>query len=531
MIFQGVVIYVLLQLIQPTTSQECSLLTGNVNGVQLFDYPSFSPTSPITKTWTNIVNSQLQLTVEETNGGVVGYAWHNRQERIADGFISIVTFNVPVNTMNGGKAGDGFTYFIQHDKIVDLNGGTGDKLGSFGIKRSIAVGVDLCYDRPTCSKSALKIIKTDENYQQTILAPPSLLAASLANGFNHTLTVVYAGRSVSFPNISVSLDGVQVFNVQAGNLETLFSSRFAYFGFTASTSWDQTATINIAAWSVSLQPTDVAVQEYATANAGTIKLVYGTKATFVVQRRNTCKLPLAIADPTANVSAWLFEQPQTQILYAEDYVYLKPNITDRNDGTWLLEFALPTGYLGKFDLDVNVSGVRAESMPWINSIETVKPPPQQGEGLPIWALVLLILLTLLLIIVISYVVYRLHRYRKKLRENEEFIKAGKKQAELDKLEDGTSYVANPMVGTVDDLKAQLEKNNAELERLRKRGELGEDQDYTIAQLQKQRDDLLEDMNRLKREEQERGVENATAGRFGQVTEFSKTRKEFGQKQV
>ena len=356
------------------------------------------------------------------------------------------------------------------------------------------------------------------------------MVTPLADGSVHNLQVTYGGSALqSSATIIVALNGTVQVTAQVGDLETLFGSRFAWFGFTASTSWSQTATMDVLDWAVVIQPSNIIVKEYEANTPPTpLQAVYGTEATFTVQQRNTCGTVLQTTPPPSdNVTATLTEQipPGTTVLPSE-IVVLVPNVTLNTDGSWSLVFALPLGYIGVFNLDVSVSGVEAEGMPWAGAVLTYRPPPQLG-GLPIWALVLLVLLTLLLIIVISYVVYRLNRYRRKLRENAEFIDAGKKQAALDRLEDGTTYVQNPMVGTMDDLKTQLEKNQAELDLLRKRGAAGEDQNYTVEQLQKQRDDLMSEMNRLKREAQVAGVEETTRADYNQVQQANTRKKQFG----
>jgi cell division protein FtsL len=340
--------------------------------------------------------------------------------------------------------------------------------------------------------------------------------------------VRYDGRAFGDDaKLSVQLDTQTIFNnIVIGDLsrEELFNGRFAFFGFTASTSWTETSQIDITSWKTVLVPSDTAVKEFST--EAIARFEFGTVANFTILKRDSCTNIIPFGS-NATILAKLSQQVPSDA-DAEDFPKLDGNITDNGDGTLTASFQLPESVQGLWDLDIQANGVRSEGMPWIGGVESFKPAPQ-GSGLPIWALILLLLLILLIILVLSYVVYRLHRYRKKLQKNAEFIEAGKKQAELDRLEDGTSYVANPMVGTIDDLKTQLGKNEEELERLRKRGALGEDQNFTIEQLQKQRDALLEEMNRLKREEQEeelkksKGTSDFVAG--------GRAKKEFGREQI
>jgi hypothetical protein len=100
------------------SSQVCSLYSTppSVEGVLLFDYPSFEASTPLVKTWTSVVDNKLRLAAHETNGGTVGYAWHSSRDRIADGFVSQFTFQL--TTPDWDTVGDGFTYFIQNDKVI-----------------------------------------------------------------------------------------------------------------------------------------------------------------------------------------------------------------------------------------------------------------------------------------------------------------------------------------------------------------------------------------------------------------------------
>jgi hypothetical protein len=502
--------------------QVCSVATTPSLGETLFAFPAFVDTTGLKLVWTSLTAQQtLRLTLEETNGGLQGYAWHDVQERIADGFVSTFRFQIPPPA--SGKPGDGFTYFIQNDKIMDLNGGTGANLGAYGVARSIAMRFDLCYDRPgVCSeqKAGVKITYANLTEVDYGMVP----TANMSDGLVHTVTVSYGGRLLGgAATVRAMLDNVLLFETTVGDLETqLFGSRFAWFGFSASTSWTETAQIDILSWDVKIQPSDSAINEYSVTP---LRFPYGTTATALVILRDSCKNRVSIGPSTPPTIVATLMQEAPNGTDPADYVILSANISDMHDGSYQLSFNLPPKWQGKYDLDVSVGGVRADSMPWIGGIVAFKPDPP-GSSLPLWGLILLLLLVLLIILVLSYIVYRLHRYRKKLKENEEFIEAGKKQAELDRLEDGLSYAANPLVGTVDDLKTQLTKNEDELARLRGRHQVGEDQDFTIQQLQAQRDNLMQEMNRLKREEQEAQANqqtqsNLTGGPGG------KSRKEFG----
>jgi hypothetical protein len=539
---QVAVLMVLVLVKNEAFAQICSLFDQTVAGVNLFDYPTFTDTTPIIKTWSTVVNNALRIAYDEVNGGTVAYAWHNKQERIADGFVSTFKFRIPTK-VNPGPAGDGFTYFIQNDKIVDLNGGTGDKLGSFGIAKSIAVRVDLCVDRPlTCKIKQVSLSLVNSTFGNILPNLPTLkpvnVSTLLADNTEHTMVVTYEGRlKGSEAKLRVVFDGSTLFQEKIGDLSApaLFNGRFAFFGFTASTSWTETANIDITSWKTDIMPSDsallgsqVGADLTLTAFDATKPFTFdfGSTVTFKIQVRDSCKTPVTV-DNNAVVVSTLFQQPAPGT-DPDDFVTLNGNVTNNHDGTYSILYKMPDFFVGKYDLSITMNNVFVEGTPYVGGVETVKPNPG-GTGLPVWALVLLLLLILLIILVLSYVVYRLNRYRKKLKDHAEFIEAGKKQAELDKLEHGTSYVANPMVGTIDDLKAQLAKNEEELAALRRRGAQGEDQNYTIEQLQKMRDQLLEEMNRLKREEQEdelkknKGTTNVVAG--------TRAKKEFGREQI
>lgn len=516
------------------TTQVCSLYSASVQGDTLFSYNSFSDSTPLIKTWTSVVDNKLRLAEQETNGGTVGYVWHNVRERIADGFIS--EFKFKITTSQPNKVGDGFTYFIQNDKIVNLNGGTGSKLGSFGIGKSIAIKFDLCTERATGScaptEQSISLVMMQANY--TVLAPnptvPVPANINLADGNEHTVRVIYGGRALGVESkLKVVLDNTNtVFEITVGDLSssTLFDDRFAYFGFTASTSWRETADIDILQWKTEMAPSDSAVQGY---NPQTpMQLTFGQRSVLTLHLRDTCKRNIGLPSATPNVSSTLFQIPTDPNTDPRDYVYLQGNITNNMDGSFSITYDLPF-HLGYWDLDVVVNGVRSEGMPWMAGIQSVQPPPPEGPVFPVWALVLLILLILLIIAVLGYILYRLRRYKKKLAENAEFIEEGKQQAKLDRLEDGVKYQANPMVGTLDDLKEQLKKNEEELARLKALDEYGSQQSFTIESLQKQRNELMEEMNRLKKEEQEEELKRKKQEVV--VTAGSRAKKEFGREQV
>lgn len=512
----------------------CSVYTNPSLGVNLFSYPSFASNTPVIQTWTSVVGSALRLAQKETNGGTVGYAWHSERERIADGFISQFTFRVNSGD-NGATAGDGFTYFIQNDKISNLNGGTGDKLGSFGIERSIAIKFDLCANRPAavCTQQRMTLVRVGANYTELLPSPSVLVPGSmnLANGQTYRVKVVYAGKALGAQaKLRVELESTTMFDEVVGDLSaSLFQDRFAYFGFTASTSWSQTADIDILSWSTDMAPSDTAVVGYNP--SGVMQLDFGTTATITVQLRDSCKAPLTstAAPEDLVVTSTLFQIPQSASINPLDYVTLVGNVTVNPNGTISVSYNLPEYYQGFWDLSVQVNGVYSEGMPWMAGVQTIKPVPPSGPGFPVWALVLLILLILLIIAVLGYILYRLRRYKRKLKENAEFIEEGKHQAKLDRLEDGVKYQANPMVGTLDDLKDQLKKNEGELARLKALDELGSQQSFTIESLQKQRNELMEEMNRLKKEEQEEELKRKRQEEV--VTAGSRTKKEFGREQV
>lgn len=212
-----------------------------------------------------------------------------------------------------------------------------------------------------------------------------------------------------------------------------------------------------------------------------------------------------------------------------DYTILKPNITyvrksNNKVSSFIIKFKIPDNIIGNWDLNVLVDEIPSRGMPWINAVTSREPTPPAAT-LPIWAFVLLLLLVLLIIGTISFVLYRLYRYRQKLKLNQEYIEAGKKQAELDALENNMVYKMNPMLGTLEDLKAQLEKNERELAELRKRGEGGVDQTHIINQLQVKRDGLVDEMNRLKKEKQQKEAVNIKSNN---VVNKKTQRKKFGQ---
>lgn len=496
----------------------CTVATGKKD--VLFEHNTFNASSPINKVWTEISGNALRLAKDEVNGGTWGLAWHTVKQRIADGFVS--TFKVKIkSTSQSARMGDGFAYVIQNDKIEDLNGGSGDNLGCSGIAKSIAIKFDICSDRPTCSNQRISVEQND-----VVLLPAFAPTVNLKDGNEHTVVITYEGYNKgAAAQLSISIDSGTATSVTVGDLSAnLFQSRYAYFGFAASTSWDETAQIDITQWKVEIQPSDSIISEREKEKPDVRKADYGQNVTYLLVLRDTCQTPLT-ATPSGKTVVAKLQLQQPANTDPRDYVILSPleTVTFLN-GSYMFIFHLPNNTVGVWDLSVTVDGVPASNMPWVGAAQSVVPIPPVN-GLPVWALVLLLLFVLLIVIVMSYLLYRLWRYRQKLKENEEFIEAGKVQAKLNALEDGTTYAVNPMMGTLDDLKEQLRKNEEELAKLRARGVGGVDQEHLLDQLQKQRDGLLTEMNELKKRQQEKEIENMDGSK---VTAKPKGRKQFGQ---
>merc|ERR1712125_161118 len=87
---------------------------------------------------------------------------------------------------------------------------------------------------------------------------------------------------------------------------------------------------------------------------------------------------------------------------------------------------------------------------------------------------------------------------------------------IDELEVEIAYAGiSPLMGSLEELQAKLDSNRAELERLRRNAPgTGEDEEYTIEQLEDQNKALREEMNNLKKQLQQ--TEGANAN-FGETT--------------
>jgi hypothetical protein len=431
---------------------------------------------------------------------------------------------------------------IQNDRIKNMNGNTARALAFNDIARSIAVAIHICPgDGITCDTPDVRVeVHDDAGDTVTDQAAVIPLSIDVTDGEIHTLVLMYSAESTT---VSVTIDDEVMLEsvVLSEPLESLFDSEIATMGFTASTSWSKTADIDIMGLKLEQFVSTASVLEGTKSQ----DVDWGKKVNFTIEFSDSCgnELTETPANVTNRIEAKLIKREDNSpvptpapfgpydVVFADtaQSIVGAPVMTDNQDGTVSLQFTLPEFQVAKFDLDVVIDATRTRGGPYRSVASSLRPVVIVADGFPLEWLVILIIILLLLIILVIAVVHWLRKYRKKLRDNKEFILAGLEQARLDKLDEGVTYETNEMIGaSADELRSKLAANQAELEKLKGR-QLGDDDEYTLNQLGEHRDKLLREMNRLKQQEQESSAANQTFTGMGQRNK--RMVKEFGAQQA
>lgn len=503
----------------------------------IFDHSSFAAVEvkTIFPAVIDETTGALMLAVKEPTGGVPSFMWLLDKYRVANDFAATVDFSIDGD-------GDGFAFVIQNDRIKNMNGNTARALAFNDIAKSIAVGIHVCPgDGFTCGTPDVRVEVHDAiGDTVTEVAQTLPLSINVTDGAPHTMTLSYTDSTMT---VSVSIDDqLMIEEVElTESLESLFGSETATMGFTASTSWDKTADIEITGLKLQQFGSSVTVLE----GAASQNVDWGESVNYTIQFSDSCGV--ALTETPLNITAVI----EAKLIRREDNVEVptpapfgpydvifestvqsivgQPDIIDMGDGTVVLQFELPEFQVAKFDLDVVVDATRARGGPYRSVAQSMRPVVVVADGFPLEWLVILIIVLILLCILVIAVVFWLRKYRKKLKDNKEFIEAGLEQARLDKLDEGVTYETNEMIGaSADVLRAKLAANNAELAKLKGR-QLGDDEEYTLNQLGEHRDKLLHEMNRLKQQEQESSAAKQTFTGMGQGNK--RIVKEFGAQQA
>lgn len=491
----------------------CNVLDKSI---PIFSFTSFDENSPIDVIPpAKLQDNYIRIVENEEFGGVAGLFWWSEQQRVADGFIAEFTVGV-----NGTS--DGFAFVVQNDKTYNVLGGTGSNLGfRDALDKYVAVAFDLCPDREEitsdCSRETVAIVKQGvlDNDEEPITISYANLTQSIKTQKEITVRVVYtANNGYLSVELKYGTGNYQlVLNDLVNSVEDLWGSRYAWFGFTASTSWDNTVDIDVKSFEILQQPSDNAIKEKLPRETS-----FGDFLILTVLILDTCQqvvdtLPIKLTQNggiESNINATLtlqlpenltaFERRQAERIIPGEIIGFGSKL-----GEIRLQFEMPANVIGDWDLEVLVQGVPSEGLPLLGAISTIPPQPPL---LPAWGLGLLLTIVLLLLGSMMYALRRLYRYRQKLKENEENINAGKEKTYLDELDRQVDYKINPLMGSLEDMKKRLEENRAELARLQAGKGIMEDEKYTIEQLQAQNEELRKEMNRLKVEEQKNDAENA-----------------------
>lgn len=520
--FFGLLAFVATSTLSSAKGDACNVLNGGKK-INIFDIQDFSAVEEDLNVvtppqLTKIVDTGVQL----LDGNGVGQFWFTQKHRVAEGFIAEFDFKTT-------GAPDGLGFVVQNFQDFDTAGDTGETLGYTGyVEAYLGVNFLTCLDGSACADNKVRILKRlPGDTSPTVLTEENLSNFNCSSGC--TVQVAYVDdeslpdRAGSQVIVQFKGDTSPLANATFGNLtQVLYGDRHGFFGFSSS------ATQGVAQTNVLVNTLKMDVQPPSSIVTTPLggELVFGRTFEVRVSETNSCLEPVS-TDELTNVSAVL-----TLVSREGDEIYnngvgervtVDPTVTYVSaNGLFNLAFDLPPNIPGVWQLDVALNEVPVDGSPFETAVTSVAPP--NDNAIPTWGLALLITLVVLIVLGLIYVVIRLRRYRKKLAENKEDIEAGKEKHHLDNLERGVEFKMNPLMGSLDEMRAQLKKNEEELARLRNgKASLFDDQ-YTVEQLQQQNAELRDEMNKLKREAQQGEADKMSFGT--RVKPESKGRKQF-----
>jgi len=461
-------------------------------------------------------------------------AWIDKQEMLGDGFIAEFGF-----TIDG--QGDGVAFVAQNYQTFDTLGGSASNLGFLSrTENYLAVGFET-FD------VTQQVVVSERDNSGTITTPGTFAVPNgidLNDGQKHVARILYnLNGENGGPEIEVYVDDTFVgkTDVQDATTNLWRGSPYAWVGFSASTPAEVADSADITVHDLAL------FQQPAAFNIVTdlgIDVDFGRSILIELETVDSCLERVAadpviiasVSDPnvTSLIDAKLIKQtdtPPAQPVVGNDFLVPGSIIYDETNQVFAIRFDLPNLVKATWDLNITITvdGVEilATKAPFVGAIESVEPI-QEG-GLPTWGLALLIAIICIIILALIYSIVRLRRYKKKLEENAEDIEAGKEKHMLDILDRTVEYKMNPMLGSLEDMKAKLRENERELEKL-KQGNGGYDDDYTIESLQKQNAELRAEMNNLKKKaQQEEAVSTNYRPNLGPAEKTP--RRQFGQERA
>uniref|UniRef100_A0A7S3PRH6 L-type lectin-like domain-containing protein n=1 Tax=Aplanochytrium stocchinoi TaxID=215587 RepID=A0A7S3PRH6_9STRA len=462
---------------------------------------------------------------EDGGGGVTGTTWFTEKQRIGDGFIAEFQFSIR-GAGDGDLISDGIAFVAQNDRIENIQGGIGENLGyRSGLNKYMAVAFDICADRenefgPTLPcvdhRVRIDVAGAQEGSNINLIDDPVGGGLDLQDGVIHTGKVSYLASTKVVKVYIDDLLQAQVTLPEA--LEDFWGDKFAYFGFTASNMDIAPANVNLLSFRL-----DQLKSATGVISGLSRKYDFGQRVSFILGVFDTCNTLLGEADALTfvqsanNITASLTFQ-------GDDDLVLNPTIQDREDGTYGIFFDLPQNVVGSWTLEIRVNNILTQDMPLANAVSSVVPT---DGGLSTQNLIILCVIIALLVMAMAYWINRLNRYKKKLAENKENIDMGKVAHKIADIDKDVTYNMNPMLGTLDEMKEKLAKN----EKILAQFGAGEtmDENFTIDQLEDENRKLRDEMRRLKKEEAEAEAMSGAGRKVG--PRKKKNIREFDQQQA
>eukprot|EP00510_Aplanochytrium_minuta_P008905 CAMPEP_0184045102 /NCGR_PEP_ID=MMETSP0956-20121227/699_1 /TAXON_ID=627963 /ORGANISM="Aplanochytrium sp, Strain PBS07" /LENGTH=314 /DNA_ID=CAMNT_0026336307 /DNA_START=23 /DNA_END=967 /DNA_ORIENTATION=- len=287
----------------------------------------------------------------------------------------------------------------------------------------------------------------------------------------------------------VEINGILVHNETVStDLRTLWGDDFAYFGITASSSFGSGTDIDVRGFRVDQQLSAVEITQGLSQ-----KVTVGSRISFTLSIVDTCGDILTYDESRAVIENASFIEASLTSDVNPSIVLEAILVEDLLNARYSIQFDLPETTLG-LDVRSRVQWGYSSSEQSSFRCSSFRIAPCKNSYCCIISI---------LVLAIAYWIRRLYRFKKKLDENKDNIEAGIVVRKINKIEEDMTFTMSPLLGTLEEMQERLDKNLELLARY-KRGEMF-DSEYTITQLKERNEKLRAEMNRLKKEEQEKAA--------------------------
>jgi len=420
-------------------------------------------------------------------------------------------------------ASDGFTFLVQRGGLDGWNGGTGANLGAAGFDPALVVEFDMC---PLRSQNDGSCGDGTADGSRSVSIATVCTTSTCASPQNVGSPQVHAEASSGIPNFAdgqwhmasihfipcsdagcttlvVQVDGQEIVSTTA-TAATLFDGldsggdalsqaqidgqAFGYTGFTASTNDPDNADIDIALWTTRVPTFDLTTSTFSRTSdaADLVDPATGATltATYILQAKDSCGEMLQYSVPESRFD-FVLSTPNDN-----GFITLDPTIDYLGMGRYQFSYVVaePGSYtITNYTYDGNsLAGFN----PSMNQVRANLP--EDSDGVPTWAFIVIAIVFVAILASMSYLAYRLHRYRKKYRENKMYINEGRNEDDIE-------------MNQVDEYEALLKKVQAvEAEMAKLKESTAANREALLKEAEEQRAYLRAEVQRLRKEKATRG---------------------------